>query len=261
MKELRGDPGAAEQIDIGHEQPGWQISAKDFEEILDKPIAEVRHVEIAQTRPKVQQNTANSRAAPFFLQTQLCVANDHRYPTINLDATLSAIYVVRNPLDVAVSRAHHSNATIDATISDMAKPGFRAATADPHLYEVLGSWSQHAGSWIGLTSRPVHMLRYEDMMGNPVRILSALARFLRLPATDAQIQAAIEKTTSANLTDAEYGPGTQTPTSFEGHQRGWRDVLSPAQIQEVARTHAPMMQRFGYLPPDCGVTLRLQEMA
>jgi hypothetical protein len=261
MKELRIDPDAAAQIDPGPEQPGWQISARHFEEILNKPMDEVRHVEIAQTRPKVQQNTANSRAAPFFLQTQLCVANDHRYPTINLDATLAAIYVVRNPLDVAVCRAHHLDATIDATISNMAKPGFRATTADPHLYEVLGSWSQHAGSWIGLASRPVHMLRYEDMMNNPVRVFSALARFLRLPATDAQIQAAIEKTTAANLTGAEYGFEKQPPVLPDGRQAGWRDVLSSTQVQDIARAHAPMMQRFGYLPPDCGVDLRLKEMA
>jgi hypothetical protein len=52
---------------------------------------------------------------------------------------------VRNPLDVATCRAHQSKATIDAAISDMAKSGFRAPATDPHLYDVIGSWSQHVG--------------------------------------------------------------------------------------------------------------------
>ena len=42
-----------------------------------------------------------------------------------------------------------------------------------------------------------------------------------------------------------------------GRSGQWVDTLSPAQVREIVRTHAPMMQRFGYLPGDCGGAVSL----
>jgi len=44
----------------------------------------------------------------------------------------------------------------------------------------------------------------------------------------------------------------------EGRSGQWREGLSDIQIKEIVRSHAPMMQRFGYLPPDCGAPIPLR---
>ena len=44
---------------------------------------------------------------PVFIKTHSAVANVEGFLSINFDITRAAIYVLRNPLDVAISYAHH----------------------------------------------------------------------------------------------------------------------------------------------------------
>ena len=104
----------------------------------------------------MQRRLAAGRRAPFLVKTHLCLGNDHRYPTINLDATLAAIYIVRNPLDVAISYAHHSDRGVDSIILHMAMPGLKTKGKERRAYDAMGSWSQHVASWMGMTGRPDH---------------------------------------------------------------------------------------------------------
>jgi hypothetical protein len=263
LKEIAGQSDEAQDINRMNEQTVWEIPIKPFERVLGKPVGETSHSEIAQARPEVQRRLANSRKAPFFVKTHLCVGSDHHHPTINLNATLAAIYVIRNPLDVAISYAHHSKISVDDTIMTMATPGLKTKGNERNVYEVLGSWSQHVASWTGLTNRPVHVLRYEDMQANPLRLFAALARFLRLAPSEAQLKAAIAKSSFAELSrqEAEHGfnerPATANTFFRDGRAGQWRDFLSAEQIEAVVAAHAPIMQRFGYLPPDCGANIPL----
>ena len=130
-------------------------------------------------------------------------------------------------------------------------------------YEVLGSWSEHVASWLGLNQRPVHILRYEDLIANPLRPLSMLARFLGLNPNEDQLKAAIAKSSFAEMSrqEAENGFNERPPTAKiffrEGRAGQWQDILMPGQIAEIIRSHEPMMQRFGYLPPKAGGSLQL----
>jgi hypothetical protein len=164
LRELSGQTEGAQDINRLHERTAWETAAPRFEQILGKPITEASEAEIARARPEVQRRLAAGRRAPFLVKTHLCLGNDHRYPTINLDATLAAIYIVRSPLDVAISYAHHSDRSLDSIILHMATPGLKTKGQDRRAYEVMGSWSQHVASWMGMTGRPVHLMRYEDLL-------------------------------------------------------------------------------------------------
>jgi hypothetical protein len=225
---------------------------------MGKPTSEATAREIAEARPLVHARLANSKSDPFFVKTHLCLGNDHGTPTINLDATLAAIYLVRNPLDVAISYAHHSDAKLDTTIDNLGTRNLRTAVGGPHVYEILGSWSQHVGSWVGLAGRPVLVIRYEDMVANPMRAFGQVSNFLRFSPTDEQLKSAIEKSSFSELRRQESELGfNEKPVKAErffreGRVGQWREVLSTEQIKRIVRVHAPMMQRFGYLQPDSG---------
>ena len=60
-------------------------------------------------------------------------------------------------------------------------------------YEYMGSWSFHVASWMSVTSRPVLILRYEDLLCAPERNFGRVASFLRLQPTTQQLRRAIEK--------------------------------------------------------------------
>jgi hypothetical protein len=213
--------------------------------------------EIAKIRPEVQRQLAKARPGPFFVKTHIAVGHDLQFPTINLNATLAGIYIVRNPLDVSISFARYRDRSIDDSITMMGTDDFKSATTELTFCEFLGSWSQNVGSWVSITRRPVQIIRYEDMLDNPLRPFSSLARLLRMSPSEAQLRAAIAKSSFAELKrqgeqrGSDGRPATAQRFFREGRAGQWRDELSRAQIQEIVRAHAPMMQRFGYLPPDC----------
>ena len=194
-----------------------------------------------------------------FIKTHNAVANVDGYPTINFDVTRAAIYVVRNPLDVAVSYANYSGLGVDAIIAYMAEPTGNIHPGDRRVYEFLGSWSFHTASWMSIPHRPVLLLRYEDMLSAPERAFSRLASFLRVKPSATQLKGAIEKSSFAEMVRQEEQKGfnERPPTAEkffrEGKAGQWRDVLSQNQINAIVSAHAPMMMRFGYLAEDCGV--------
>ncbi|MEY9427045.1 hypothetical protein ABH975_002360 [Bradyrhizobium ottawaense] len=262
IKELSGS-SQTQNINRLHEHTGWEFGAKPFEAVLQKPFAEASHQELAQARPGAQAWLAGSRKGPFLTKTHLCVGREFGIPTINLDVTLAAIYVVRNPLDVAISFAHHLSEPVDNVIAKMAQDNFTTANRERHVYEIMGSWSQHVASWIGIFNRPIHIMRYEDMLAHPEHSFGALARFLGLDPTQEQLKSAIAKSSFAELKrqESERGFREKPPNaeSFfrEGTSGQWVKALSPTQVQNIVRAHAPMMQRFGYVQPSCGMPIRV----
>lgn len=263
LKELSENSNEPHDINRLHEHTGWEFGARPFEAVLGKPFAEASHRELAEARPAAQGLLARNARGPILVKTHLCLGHEFQVPTININATLAAIYIVRNPLDVAISFSHHLGKPIDATIADMATHNFMIPSRKRHVYEVIGTWSQHVGSWIGLVSRPVHVMRYEDMLANPMRSFGRLATFLRLAPTETQLAAAIEKSSFKELSrqEAEHGFNERPPMAKkffrEGRAGQWRKDLSSSQISDIVRTHAPLMQRFGYLQPDCGRDISL----
>lgn len=262
LENLCREPGA-EPVDINRLSPSvaWENRAARYEYLLGKRVTDASHNEIARLRPQIQAELAGSRAHPFLAKTHLCLANDGVTPMINLSATLAAIYIVRNPLDVAISYSHHLGIGIDAMIGVMATSGFVIPSGGKSIFEVLGSWSEHVASWIGLAHRPVLILRYEDLAADPLRPLTMLAHFLGLQPSEDQLKAAIAKSSFSELRRQEAANGfrerPQTTQAFfrQGYAGQWRDVLTRSQIAEIVRVHEPMMQRFGYLPPRAGASL------
>jgi hypothetical protein len=52
----------------------------------------------------------------IFVKTHNGLLMDRGHSAINFSATAGAVYIVRNPLDVAISFAHHAGRPVDQTI-------------------------------------------------------------------------------------------------------------------------------------------------
>lgn len=258
LRELSGDVDGVQDINHLYQHSLRENAVAFFEQQLGKHASEATEMEVAKVRPEVHRWLAGIKREPVFVKTHLQFCNDHLYPTINLDATLAAVLVVRNPLDVVISVAHHSALSIEDAIRQMSTPDMKWRPHVQRVYEVLGSWSQSVASWLSLTARPVYLLRYEDMLTDPEQRFAGLARFLRLTPTEGQLQRAITKSSFAVLREQETARGfIERPESSqrffrEGRAGQWREVLSRTQIEEICTAHGSMMQRCGYLQPDCG---------
>ena len=81
------------------------------------------------------------------------------------------VYLVRNPLDVAVSYAHHLNRSLDRTIRRMDDPTAHGLHIPGGIFDrlpkPLTTWGGHVASWTGQTDLPLHVARYEDLLADP----------------------------------------------------------------------------------------------
>jgi hypothetical protein len=78
-----------------------------FEEVLGFLPTDKHREQIAAARARAQQRLAELVEGLIFVKTHQALAIDRGHPTINFSVTVGAIYIVRNPLDVAISYAHH----------------------------------------------------------------------------------------------------------------------------------------------------------
>lgn len=174
------------------------------------------------------------------------------------DATAGAIYVIRNPLDVCVSFAHHTGRSDHAEVVDaMADPDC-ALAAGPHdlpsqLRQRLLTWSEHVRSWADTDAWSVHVLRYEDMHAAPVDTFARAAAFAGIQADCEAVTRAVRFSAIEELQRQERERGFRAsggparPFFRKGTIGSWREKLSDALAARIISDHGNVMRRFGYL--------------
>ncbi len=254
LKILQGeDSGAAQRINQINEYTLWEISAQRYERHLGRRAKDVDRAEIAALRPRVQAEIAEATEGLALIKTHHALVKDRGVPTINFEVTSGAVYLVRNPLDVAISFAHHLGKDIDYAIQQMGLINRETGVSDHNVYEVYGSWSQNVESWTRKPHRAIQVMRYEDLLEDPHRAFGALAEHLLLYPTAEQLNLAIQRSSFDEMQRQEDEEGYQekpeTAQRFfrSGRSGEWRTVLTEAQVRAIVRTHHVQMRRFGYL--------------
>lgn len=225
-----------------------------FKEVLGFAPTEEHLTQIAASRGRVQQHVADLVEGLIFVKTHQALAIDRGHPTINFSVTAGAIYIIRNPLDVAISYAHHLAGSIDEAINLMNTKNAETAVTDKQVYELYGSWSQHVLSWTRKPHRAIYVMRYEDMLAEPQKTFGALAHHLLFKPSDGELADAIKRSSFEQLREQEEKDGfRERPKKAErffreGRVGQWKEVLTPAQIKRIVDAHGEQMTRFGYLP-------------
>ena len=169
--------------------------------------------------------------------------------------TRGAVLIVRNPLDVTVSYANHLGCSIDRCIEVMghSKHGLLIRKRTDRVGERLGSWRENVSSWLAVDAFPVHLMRYEDMVGDPLPTFRSVARFLDLPTDAEAVATALERVSFDRLQEQErktgFVEGSPHASAFfrKGRVGDWRNHLAPAQVEAIVRRDGELMKRLGYL--------------
>lgn len=177
-------------------------------------------------------------------------------PLFPPELTAGAICIVRDPRDVAVSLAHHFAFGIDEAIAFMnngdATLGRGGNYGSPKVPQRLLTWSGNVRSWLDAPIRRL-LLRYEDMLADPVTALSDAAHHLGWQPSMEHVAKAAAATRFDVLRDAEARFGFREKVGADirffrrGVAGGWRDTLSAAQIAMVEAAHRGVMKDLGYL--------------
>lgn len=219
-----------------------------------RPGPQISKEEIAALRPRVQEAMTRASRDTVFVKTHNALVLDRGTPMITMELTAGAIYIVRNPLDLVVSHAHHYGLTIAESIKAINTPGLQGLNEEIHCYEWHGSWSENVKSWTQAPNPGLHVVRYEDMLGTPHRTFGGIVDFLGLKAPRERIERAIRLSSFRVLQEQEKRHGfierSKSGAMFfrEGRKDQWRKRLTTAQVDALASVHHEQMARFGYWP-------------
>jgi hypothetical protein len=226
-----------------------------FERFLGKSVGEASFDEVSAVRPRVQAAIAAAADGMIAVKSHSALGVAQDAPTIDLALMVAAIYIVRNPLDVAVSLADHFGSSVDVAIDRMGLENCMVSSDGVAAPEFWGSWSQNVGSWTGAPNPQIMPVRYEDMLSAPQLVFPAVAKFLGIQPNDEQMAAAMRASSFQRLKETEERSGfpeaRRSDQRFfrEGRAGGWREKLNEDQIRRLVAAHHVQMARVGYLEP------------
>lgn len=226
---------------------------KHFEALAGKPYADLSVAEAMELRARVQDWFLTNRAEDVFVKTHSMIALVKGQPLISPKATVGAVYVVRNPLDVAASFAHHFQIPAGRAVEILCDRAARLPASETTIDQYIGSWSRNVRTWLDADGLVLHVARFEDMLRRSVETFGEVVRFLNLPFADDRLERAVRFTSFDELRRQEsqcrFVEGHEDGRKFfrEGRIGSWRDCLSTAERDRIIEVHGPLMRHFGYL--------------
>lgn len=197
------------------------------------------------------------RAAPFGARLfhkvhDACRDTLAGQPLFPADATAGAVYLVRNPLDIAVSWTFFRDQTDFDDAVRMLTEGIVFAGRG-QLPQRLPSWSSHVESWTGAPF-PVLAVRYEDLLADAVGQLAAMIRFLGMESDVDQerIRQAVSFSEFERMREDEAknsfreSVSPRQPFFRSGKAGQWRRHLTSKQVAAVVLANERVMKEWGY---------------
>jgi hypothetical protein len=253
---------APEPVHINDLHTGQIASARGWiDETLGFDTADLYQHQIDQLRPAVYDWEAqHNQESPYSYHKihDACWQTTEQDWIISTQATAGVLYIIRNPLDVAISYANHNQCTIDQAINHLNRPRhtlcrYKGKKLTNQVEQRLGSWSEHVASWIDHPQIDTQIIRYEDMLHNSLATFTRAADYLQLTTETDTIAKAIRHANFDTLQAQEQAiPFKERPpqvTRFfrKGVVGDWQKQLSATQIQRIIEHHQPVMRRFHYL--------------
>jgi len=173
------------------------------------------------------------------------------------EATKCCIYLIRNPLDVAVSLSFHNGAGMDQAVSQMNASGYGLCSGTDfcpnQLRQRMGTWGEHAASWADAPGIQVHIMRYEDMKTDTVETFFKTIEFIGLKRVKEDVEKALDLSSMNKLKkyEQEYGfrekPANAKSFFRKGKTGDWQNQLTQDQVKSIIHINGDVMKRFGYL--------------
>ena len=174
------------------------------------------------------------------------------------DATHSAIYFIRNPLDIAGSLANHMSLGINEAV-DMLNNSNAYISQQSNNFnknnqfrQHISDWSSHVNSWTLNPSFPVCVIRYEDMLTDTFDTFNNILNFIGLQFTADQVVNAIKATNFDSLSKQEtekgFNEAGKSSKFFRAGTMGnWESELSTNQVNKIILLNRKIMEKYRYI--------------
>jgi len=168
--------------------------------------------------------------------------------------TRSAIYILRNPLDMALSYARQFDHSPEGAAETIGRSDNSSAGTHGTVTQFFGTWSDHVRSWARCRAFPVLVVRYEDMQADPDAAFTRVLKHLGLSPDPERLARAVRFSSFDELSKQEAAEGfiersaaAREAFFHSGRSGAWRAALPAAAVQRIRADHASVMREYGYL--------------
>lgn len=230
----RGEGG---EIDLSRIEAEFPIDSHAllYRAVTGKDPQTLDEYAIAKARPLVHHFLATEGISRPIVRTTVSRGAFFGQPTINPEVTRGAAYMVRNPLSIAAELVTETGLQPMQILQLMMMTNRRVQTRADGVLEPHGSWTQNVASWTAAGQKEILVVRFEDAMSNPSKMLERLAAHIRMDLAKPLMQ------TAAGLL------GKMAQQEEGAH---WQAVLLPVHARAILEVHAVEMDRHGYLDND-----------
>ena len=213
--------------------------------------------EIDNIRPQLYKNLSENLDSIQFVKTHdAFTQNKNNEDIFPLSVSKGVIHIVRNPIDVAVSFAHHSNISIDKSVKFLNNEtnsfADNSKKLNKQLRQTLLSWSGHYLSW-EKSNIPYLLIKYEDLIDDTTSEFRKILDFLYKEVNEDKLHKAVKFSSFEELKKQENKTAfLEKPLKAESFFRkgeigsGFTE-MNQKQINSITSQHKETMKRLGYL--------------
>ena len=216
------------------------------------------------------QESINQKNSIQFLKTHSYLFNINNNPFTDLNNTLGAIYIVRDPRNVVTSYAHHNSITIEESADRMISSlEYGGKTSSDHISDrtkvYMGSWGSNYNSWKSFKPTGKYLLiKYEDILLNKEKVLINILEFvhklkgINFVIDQKKIDNVIQSTSFEKMKDMEkkegfieakvnLNTGKKIPFFNLGSKNIWKNNLDNKIRNKIENSFKKEMIELGYL--------------
>ncbi len=246
------------QVDINRLSASYKISDSGFFEFATSlNPSELKYHELENLKSEIMSylSSTSNEVLPVKIHDKFKLLSDDT-PLIPIQNTKVVIYIIRNPLDVAVSYANHDMLSYDRVIERMNENYVLSQLKNKEFFNIpeeIGSWSEHVLSWTQNMPCPVHVMKYEDMLNNQLQTFENAIKACGLYISSYDISSALKNCTFERLKAQEMANSFIEKSSVSksffhiGKVGTWSSTLNNTQINQIISDHKEVMRIFGYL--------------
>ena len=226
--------------------------------------------EIIKNYIKVQRTFCNERAVQF-LKTHSYLFNFYnKYSFTDLNNTIGAIYIVRDPRNVVSSFANFANISAERATNQMiSKISIGGDVTNENIADRIkvwtGTWAQNFNSWKSFKNQERYLLiKYEDLIEDTEKIFLKILEFIhklnnsKFKINDKKFKNTIKTVSFKNMKDLEKKigfseskidkkTGKKIPFFNLGPENDWKKYLDSNLRKKIEIAFEKEMVELGYL--------------
>ena len=224
--------------------------------------------EVIKNYIKVQEETNKRDGEGIrFLKTHSTLQDIDGHKFTNLKNCLGAIYIVRDPRDVAKSYSNHNSTSIDESINYMKEfnigGGIKSKDRKNETITHIGSWSSHYTSWKEFDKVDRYLLiKYEDLVKETEKTFLKVLTFVckltkkKLDLDKNRLNNVLNTTTFDSMQKLEKQNGFNEAVDLNGKKitffkygakNNWKKFLTLENKKKIEDIFREEMKELGYL--------------